>query len=160
MSEVIAGEIVNQSQGVRFTKHDEKVVLLLEAAFNNAFNITEACQYAGISRETYYNWLADDNIFSNRMSFAQSALNKKAKETVALAIQGGDAPLALRYLTLRDPDFKPKAEVTNPLELAETRVKLKDFFDDIKQHDPSGEPPTTDGTVVRVEVSQTPTDIS
>lgn len=166
MSDAIEGEIVsgdvNQTQTVRLTKHDETIVQLLEAALNNAFNITEACQYAGISRETYYNWLGDDDIFSYRMSVAQSAPHRKAKQNVITAISQGDPNISLRFLTLRDPDFKPKAEVTNTPELDETRKKLKDFFDDKSDDndDAGSEPPATDASETRGEVAEAPTDIS
>lgn len=160
MSDAVEGEIVTQAQPVRVTKFDESVVHKLEIAFNYDFNITEACQYADISRNTYYEWLAQDDVFSYRMSIAQAAPKKLAKEIVVKAIQSGDPNLAIRYLTLRDPDFKPKAEVNNTGENSETREKLKEFFNDISKHDPSGEPPATDGTVARGEVSEAPTDIS
>lgn len=160
MSDAVEGEIVTRSQGARVTKHDESVVAKLEQAFNYDFNITEACQFADISRKTYYEWLADDDVFSYRMSVAQSAPKVKAKEIVVKAIQTGDPQLALRYLTLRDPDFKPKAEVNNAPEQQETREKLKGFLDDIGKHDPSSEPPATDSTVAGEEVSSTATDIS
>lgn len=160
MSEAIEGELVNLPPQTRLTKHDENIVLILETAFHNGYNITEACQYADISRETYYKWLGDDDVFSYRMSVAQSALNRKAKTNVFQAINDGDPILSLRYLTLRDPDFKPKIQTdTNP-DLQETRDKLKDFFDDIKQHDPSSEPIAEDGTLARGEVSQAPSDFS
>lgn len=163
MSDAIEGEIVNRDTPVNLTKHPEDVVQLLEAAFNNAFNITEACQYAGISRETYYTWLADDDIFSTRMSIAQAAPNKKAKEIVMTAISKGDPQLALRYLTLRDPDFKPKAEVTNTPELVETRRKIREFLNDTNDgayDDTSSQSSTATGEEVRGEVAGAPTDIS
>lgn len=163
MSEVLEGEIVNHSKGVRLTKHPEDVVTLLENAFSNSYNITEACQYAGISRTTFYEWLADDDIFSYRMSVAQAKPLRRAKEVVTKAIDEGDPQIALRYLTLRDPDFKPKAEVTNTVEETETRQKIKEFLDDTTdgtEHDTGGEPVAADTASAGSEVAQPPTDIS
>src|SRR3990167_1271336 len=160
MSEALEGEIVNRPPVTRITKHDENIVLVLETAFHNGYNITEACQQADITRTTYYEWLAEDDVFSYRMSIAQSALNRKAKTNVMEAINTGDANISLKYLKVRDPDFRPKAEIVNAAENQETREKLKDFFNDIKQHDPSSEPATADGFVDGSEVSQTPTDLS
>lgn len=161
MSEAVEGEVVSKSQGVKLTKFDEEVVKKLETAFNNGFNISEACQYAEISRVTYYDWLAADDVFSYRMSVAQAAPNKAAKALIISAIQKGDAQLAFRYLERRDPDFRPKADVTNTPELLETREKIKDFLDDTSDYDePSSEPPTTDAPEVRGEVAEAATDIS
>ena len=62
MSDVLEWEVVTTvppgtKQVGRPTKFDEVIVGKLEAAFNNAFNIVEACQYAEIDRTTYYDWL-------------------------------------------------------------------------------------------------------
>lgn len=159
MSEALQGEIVAQAPEIKHTKHPEDKVQKLEAAFNYDFNITEACQYAGIHRQTFYEWLADDDVFSYRMSVAQAAPKKVAKEMVVKAMQKGDAALALRYLQLRDPDFKPKAEVTNTPELEDTRQKIREFLND-KSDDAGGEPATADSTEPRGEVAEAPTDIS
>lgn len=160
MTEAVEGEIVSESKGVSLTKHDEGIVRLLEAAFNNAFNITEACQYAGISRETYYSWLGDDDIFSYRMSVAQGAPLKKSKEIVIQAINAGDPQLALRFLMLRDPDFKPKVQNETDPEVGEARNQLKEVLNAINQHDPSSEPVTTNNSEDRGVVADSPTDIS
>lgn len=160
MSEPLEGEIVNQIAPVQLTKHPEETVKLLEAAFNNAHNITEACQYAGISRETYYSWLEDDIIFADRMAIAGSAINRKAKTNVTDAIRGGDPNISLRYLTLRDPEFKPKAEVTPPTDYQPVEEKIKGFLDDDSGNDVSEQPPTADSTEAGSEVAEAPTDIS
>lgn len=161
MSDALEGEIVNSPPKVRLTKHDENIVLVLETAFHNGYNITEACQQAGITRTTYYEWLADDDVFSYRMSVAQTALPRKAKTNVFTAINEGDPVISLRYLTLRDPDFRPKADVTTDPEQKETRQKIKGFLDDTSDYnDASGEPAAADSTEARGEVADAPTDIS
>lgn len=158
MSDAVEGEIVTRG---RPTKFDEILVGKLEAAFHNGFNITEACQYAEIDRTTFYDWLAQDDIFSYRMSVAQAAPNKAAKALVIGAIQKGDANLAFRYLERRDPDFKPKAEVNTDPEQQQTRDKIKGFLDDKSDLDDTGSQPTaTDTTEPRGEVAGAPTDIS
>jgi|GEM_PF-4971792 len=160
MSDAIEGEIVNQPPLSKLTKHDENIVQVLETAFHNGYNITEACQQADISREIYYRWLRDDDIFSYRMSVAQSALNRKAKTNVFDAINNGDPNISLRYLTLRDPDFKPKAEVTTIPDVIEARNNLKGVIDEISKHDPSVEPIATAVANDSSVVEDDPTDIS
>lgn len=126
-ADAVEGEIVVKG---RPTKFDETIVGKLEAAFQNGFNITEACQYAEIDRTTYYDWLAQDDIFSYRMSVAQSAPTRAAKALVISAIQKGDANLAFRWLERRDPDFKPKTTLEPPEGQVQTEQKLKEFMDD------------------------------
>lgn len=161
MAEALEGEIVNQPPLTRLTKHDENIVLLLETAFHNGFNITEACQHANISRTTFYEWMQDDDVFSYRMSLAQSALNRKAKSNVFTAINEGDAAISLRYLTLRDPDFKPKAEIdsTKP-ELDEIRNTIRDFLDAHSPNAKREQPTDASAERARGPVPDAPTDIS
>lgn len=167
----VEGEVVSSETPREFTKtkHDDTIVELLEAAFHNAFNITEACQYAGISRVTYYEWLADDDIFSYRMSVAQAAVLKKAKQNVTAAIQAGDPVISLKVLTLRDPDFKPRG--TLEVEPGDVKVeeKLKEFMDDSDDgayidtgadDAASAEPATPSESEGGAEVASSPPDIS
>ena len=159
----VAQELGNPNRGGRPTDMTPEVVTKLIAAFNNAYNITEACDYAGIARVTYYRWIEKDDKFSYKMSEAQSAVNRKAKEVVVQAIKEGDASLGFRWLERRDPDFKPKAEVYNTPELAETREKIKDFLDDTTDYtddDAGSQPTTADSSEARGEVADAPTDIS
>lgn len=160
MSDAIEGEVVNQPPKSRLTKYDENIVLLLETAFHNGYNITEACQHANISRTTFYEWLGADDVFSYRMSVAQSALNRKAKSNVFEAINSGEPSISLRYLMLRDPDFKPKLETPDKPEVDESRNKLREVLHAIGQHDPSREPTAADSTDDRGVVENNPPDIS
>lgn len=127
----------------RPTKLEVDVIIKLEAAFNNGYNITEACHYAGISRDTYYAWLESVDEFSDKMDHAQLMLHRKAKEIIALAINEGDANLAFRYLQARDPDFKPKLEGGFDPTLTATLTKIRGFLDARKHDDAGGEPTAT-----------------
>lgn len=163
----LEGEVVNQLPPVSLTKHPEATVLLLEAAFHNMFNITEACQYADISRETYYNWLGDDDIFSYRMSVAQQAPNKKAKENILTALNAGDTGVSRWYLERRDPEFKPRGELEVSPGQQTTESKLKGFMDDRDDgayadpaHDVGSESAAPAESEGGVEVASSPSDIS
>lgn len=145
------------------------VVTKLIAAFNNGYNVTEACEYSDISRTTYYRWIKDDDQFSYKMSQAQSAPNRKAKEVVITAIDAGDANLAFRWLTVRDPDFKPRMGFEPSDGEATTEEKLKEFMDDTNdgaypdantEDDGGTEPPAEPQPESRGEVAESPTDIS
>lgn len=158
--------IANPTRMGRPTDMTPSTVTKLMAAFNNGFNVQEACFYGGISKQTYYRWLKEDSDFSDLMERAKSAPNSKAKEIVIQAINGGDAQLAFRYLQARDPDFKPKFEGELAHGLQETREKIKDFLDDGSDIDQTGtdvsgaELDTTPADSTGGEVAQTPPDIS
>lgn len=164
MTEAIEGEIMPSDVGGAPTKYTPAVVNKLVAAFNNAFNITEACEYSGISRETYYNWLETQDGFSDKMTEAQSAPNRKAKEVIITAINSKDVNTARWFLDRRDPDFKAKfeGEIT-PGERQTTEQKLKEFLDDTKDgayDDQRGEHSATTVTDSGSEMAHSPTDIS
>ncbi len=158
--------ISNPTRIGRPTDMTPTTVTKLMAAFNNGFNVQEACFYSGISKQTYYRWLKEDPDFSDLMERAKSAPNSKAKEIVIQAINGGDAQLAFRYLQARDPDFKPKFEGELAHGLQETRNKIKDFLDDSSDLNQEGtdvgsaEPTTTATGSDSGEVAQAPPDIS
>lgn len=106
----------------------------LIAAFNNGFNISEACHYAEIGRDTYYKKIQRDPEFKEKMAKAQSAVGRKAKEVIVHSIQEGNTGDAWRWLERRDPDFKPKQEIENA-DLQEKRDRLKEFLDELGKDD-------------------------
>jgi transposase len=142
-------------------KHSEDTEAKLIEAFGKSFNITEACQFAGIHRDTYYDWIKQIEGFEARMEEAKAAPLKKAKSVIDTALRAGDVATAKWYVERRDPDFKPKAEVDNTHELKETRKKIGEFLDDDDSTDDVGsQPPTADASTAADEVAATPTDIS
>ena len=75
-------------------KINEEVVGKLEYAFMKGFNVTEACDYAEISRDTYY-----DNLKKNKLNLAE-------------AIESGDLDESKYYLERKCKDeFSPKQEI-------------------------------------------------
>lgn len=52
-------------------KVDYKLMSRLEDALRNGANVTEACNYAGISRDTYYRYLITHDVFAYRMQKAR-----------------------------------------------------------------------------------------
>lgn len=142
-------------------KYNDKTVAKLVAAFNNGYNISEACHYASIDRTTYYDWIKAMDGFEALMDQAKELPNRLAKETVMTAIKDGDTNSARWWLDRRDPEFKPKAELDNQVGLKETREKIGEFLDDDDSTDAIGEQPiTADAPTPTDEVAITPSDIS
>jgi len=56
-------------------KMDSKVLTKLIAAIQTNSNITDACRYAGISRDTYYRYL-DNEVFAEKMATAKANQSK------------------------------------------------------------------------------------
>ena len=88
-------------------------VAKLEAAFQNGFNVTQACNYSGISTSTFYRKMEKDTEFCNKMTMAQDFLNQKAREVIAHHIIEGSARDARWWLERKSKDeFSVRNEVT------------------------------------------------
>lgn len=112
----------------RPTKMTEEIVRKLEYAFQKDFNIVEACDYAGISRETYYDWIKKKKGFSDKMECAKSNLRRKAKVNLADKIEAGDIDATKWYLERKAKDeysVKQNVEVTG---LEQEKSKLDDIL--------------------------------
>ncbi|MBI5414847.1 hypothetical protein HZA38_05035 [Candidatus Peregrinibacteria bacterium] len=79
------------------------IVQKLKEAFRNDFTVEEACAYAGISKQTYYNWEREFSEFLDEMQRAQMFLRTEAKKILKKAL-------------LSDPNFK------NALKFLERRM--------------------------------------
>ncbi len=66
----------------RPTKLNYKVMARLEDALENGATITQACAYANISRDAYYRYLNNEEIFAKRMGFARSRPRKIMIEAI------------------------------------------------------------------------------
>lgn len=101
-----------KSKAGRPRKIDQKIIRKLVEAFKDDFTIGEACRYAGISTETYYQELKRNPGFSDEMTRAQDYPLAMAKKWMMRAIQGrsdGYGNLALKFLERRQRDrYTPK----------------------------------------------------
>lgn len=63
-------------------KVNYKVMARLSDALANGANVSEACNYANISRDTYYRYLNNEDIFAERMKVARSMRRKFLVEAI------------------------------------------------------------------------------
>jgi ACT domain-containing protein len=56
-------------------KVNYKIIIKLADAIQHNSNITDACRYAGISRDTYYRHLRNE-VFAEKMAIAKDNQNK------------------------------------------------------------------------------------
>ena len=57
-------------------KVDYKIIIKLADAIQHNANITDACRYAGISRDTFYRHLNQGSVFAEKMATAKDNQNK------------------------------------------------------------------------------------
>lgn len=57
-------------------KVNYKIIIRLADAIQHNNNITDACRYAGISRDTYYRHMNNGEVFAEKMATARDNRNK------------------------------------------------------------------------------------
>lgn len=82
--------MVNKKPVGRPIKVDYKVMSKLEDALQYGATVSEACYYAGISRDTFYRYFRNEEVFAKKMETARNRLLYVAKRNVAHAIMNGD----------------------------------------------------------------------
>lgn len=91
-----------------------EVVGKLNEAFKDDFTVEEACRYAGIHKDTYYEECKRNPSFADEMSRAQDYPLTLAKKRIMLAMRNpkADDALALKFLERRQRDrYSPKMTV-------------------------------------------------
>ena len=76
----------------------------LEQAFSLGATDVEACFYAGISKQTLYNYQEKYPEFVDRKAALKDKLVLKARQVVALAMEDGDKQTAQWYLERKKKD--------------------------------------------------------
>jgi hypothetical protein len=83
-------------------KINDECVNKLEQAFAIGASDTEACSFAGISRQTYYMYLKKNPEFLDRINQLKTRLPMKAKTELARLIQNGNEKAIFWYLDRTD----------------------------------------------------------
>jgi len=107
----------------RPSKIDEGVVNKLENAFSVGASDSEACSFAGISRQAYYTYLKKNPEFLDRVKQLKSKLPLKAKTELARMIQSGDTKAIFYYLDKFEKRDKLEEEQEENKLILETLVE-------------------------------------
>lgn len=97
----------------KYTKLTEDTVKRLEEAFAIDATVEEACFYANISKQTYYNWIKKHTDKKERFDALRNKPVLKARQAV---VKNLDEPeFALKYLERkRKSEFSLRLENTGP----------------------------------------------
>ena len=100
------------SERVKFTKLTPETVKKLEEVFAIDGTVEEACFYADITRQTYYNWVKDDPKMYERFDRLRQRPVLKARQEIVKGLS--DNPeFSLKYLERkRKAEWSPRSEVT------------------------------------------------
>lgn len=115
-----------KNKGGRPTVFTKEVVDKLEQAFSNGATIEMACFYAGIHRDSYYDYIKRNPKFSDRVEDLRSKPILKALNTVVNSLTNTED--AKWYLERRfKKEYSPRQEVS-----VEAEVKMSKIDDVIK----------------------------
>ena len=94
-------------------KLNHKVITDLKYALSNDYTLLQACRYARINPDTYYEWSKASDEFKLEMEAAKDNMLTLARKTIHKAVKNGDARLSLDYLERREPNvYGKKTQVT------------------------------------------------
>lgn len=97
----------------RPTKLTDEIVKKLEDAFSIGSTILEACIHAGISKQTYYNWIEDKPELLDYFEQLREKPVLKARNNIAKLIQNGDPETSKWFLERKKKDeFSLRTELT------------------------------------------------
>lgn len=102
-----------------------KKLRFLEAYRATHGNVSLAAKYAGIHRDTYYEWVKDDPEFKDETEYVLWELNSIVEDKLLEKIMQGDGPSIRFYLSHRHPDYIRKS---TPV-VAQPIVTLEDLLD-------------------------------
>ena len=121
----------------RVTKFSEEVVKKLEEAFAVGANVKQACYYANISKQSYYNWTNENPALLDRFDDLRERLPLKALQNIAVQIEtAGNISLSQWILERRQSDeYGEKIKIEHDGEVGgfhpedeEARLKLKEIL--------------------------------
>lgn len=97
------------SDGTEGEVNKRNFVPKLVAAFQADLTVQEACDYAGLPKRTFYNWLKEDPVFAEEMRKAKEFPKTAAKNKVMSIINKGSdrdaGPMARWLLEKRAPEI-------------------------------------------------------
>lgn len=118
---------MKKNKGGRRTVMTDIVVKKLEEAFSFGANDSQACFQAGISRETFYNYLEKFPNMRDRFDQLKDSPIFRAKRAVVLGFDG-NPELALKYLERKlKHEFSVRQELTGA-EGKDLKINLIDNF--------------------------------
>jgi hypothetical protein len=100
-----------KNKGGRPTVMTPEVVQKLEEVFAIDGTVEEACFYADIARQTYYEWIKENPAFNDRFTALRERPVLKARQTVVKSLDNPDN--AFRYLERKKKnEFSTRNEFT------------------------------------------------
>lgn len=93
-------------------RHSKKEIFI-EAYKVSYGNISRSAQLSRINRDTYYQWLKDDQAFATAMHDAEAKLTDEIRANLIGEAKKGNMTAIIFYLKHRDPQYKEERSQVN-----------------------------------------------
>ncbi len=107
------GQIDTEPHIGRPTKLTPDTVGKLLKAFEYDWCVEDACEFAGIHKDSYYTWLKENPAFSDEITTFKRHVANNAVKNISEAISNGDISTSRWYAEKRMKDFIPKQQNDN-----------------------------------------------
>ena len=107
--------LAQMSQERRSVLITSDVIHLLEQALEWGWSVVSACDFAGISEDTYQA-LIEDPQYRIRLEVMRSKVMDLSRKNVFEAVEGGDLPTSKWVLERRTPEYSPRQRVDMTVE--------------------------------------------
>ena len=101
--------------------------------------ITATCQKVGISRQAYYDWIADDKDFKEAVEKLSIQQRGDVEDRLVKAIAKDNIAAIIFYLKSKHPDYKPKMDVKATYNQEEMDDIAKAMRNDLDKRGGNGE---------------------
>jgi hypothetical protein len=86
---------------------------ILIASLQNGLSIRQACLQAGIGKTSFYDEKERNQEFSDRIDRAEQYVLTVARQNIVKSVVSGNISDSWRLLERKDPDYKPKSDLTS-----------------------------------------------
>jgi hypothetical protein len=100
---------VQKDERVSTRQAKERFVAMFERVGGSSVSLVS--EQTGISRDTFYRWLREDNEFKEKIEHVKYHLNDLVEDILMLKILQGDGPSVRFYLSRKHPGYKTHNEV-------------------------------------------------
>lgn len=86
----------------------EQFVAMFERVGGSSVSLVS--EQTGISRDTFYRWLHEDNEFKEKIDYIKYHLNDLVEDILMIKIMQGDGPSVRFYLSRKHPAYKTQKQ--------------------------------------------------
>jgi len=101
-------EVVDKNERESTRQAKQRFLAIFERTGGASVSLT--AHHAGVSRDTYYRWMREDENFKGKIDYIQSYILDLVEEVLLIKALGGDGPSVRYILSRRHPKYANRKE--------------------------------------------------